>query len=118
MSGLGGLFGSSAGGVSGAAGIAAMFGGSSRDFKDGIESLTADEYATILDEVESTPVYRWNYKPEFGDSRRHIGPVVEESPAQITEGKMLVPIDYMGFMFGAIKALNEKVKRLENARSI
>ena len=121
-SGGGGLFGGLGGSlIQGGLGAAGSIGAamiSSRDFKDGIEPLTAEEYVSILSEVENTPVYRWNYKPEFNDSRRHIGPVVEEAPAQITEGKMLVPIDYMGFMFSAIKALNEKVTRLEDARSI
>jgi len=91
---------------------------SSRDFKDHIDALSPEEYAKVLADVEATPVYRWNYKPELAgsDRRRHIGPVVEESPEEIFEGKMLVPIDYMGFMFAAIKALTEKVKRLEDER--
>lgn len=85
---------------------------SSRDFKDDIEVADID---AILDEIESTPVYTWRYKPEFADGRRHIGPVTEESPPQIVsdDGKALVGQDMLGFMFAALKALSAKVKQLE-----
>jgi hypothetical protein len=85
-------------------GMGAMM--SSRDFKENIEPAEMD---TILDQVAATPIYRWNYK---GDARRHIGPVTEEAPEMIVDGKILVSVDYMGFMLAAIKALNEKVKQL------
>jgi hypothetical protein len=112
MQGIGSLFsafgGSSAGGAAGGAssGLSGMF--SSREYKENIEPADIDKF---LEELESTPIYEWSYK---GDSRRHIGPVTEEAPKVMVDEKMLVPIDYLGFLFGALKALNEKVKRLEN----
>lgn len=112
--GGGGLFGPIMGGLGAAGGfmqgLGALGAFSSRDFKENIEPANLD---TILDEIAATPIYTWNYKPEFGDSRRHIGPVIEEASPRISEGKVLVPIDYMGYLFGAIKKLNEKVKAIE-----
>lgn len=83
--------------------------GSSRDFKEKIEPYTGD----VLDMVENTPIYTWYYK---GDDQMHVGPVTEEAPEIIVsaDGKALVSINYMGFMFAAIKALNAKVARLEH----
>lgn len=82
---------------------------SSREFK---EEITPVDLDAIMAEIEATPVYSWRYK---GDSRTHIGPVTEEAPKGIVsdDGKMLVSIDYMGFMLGAIKALSQRVKQLE-----
>ncbi len=82
--------------------------GSSRDFKEDIQPLTRDD---ILDMVDSTPIYRWRYK---GDTRMHTGPVTEESPRLIVSdnGKMLDMIDYNGFLFAGLKALNRKVDSL------
>ena len=88
------------------AGIAGLF--SSREFKEGIQPLTRDD---ILDMVDKTPIYRWRYK---GSTRLHTGPITEESPKLIVsdDGKMLDLIDYNGFLFAGLKALNRKVDSL------
>ena len=101
-----------------AQGIGAAAGGfivSSTIFKDNLEALETGDYQDILDSLERTPVYRWTYKPEFNDERRHIGPITEQAPKEIVteDGMAVVPIDYLGFMMAALKGLQEKVNNLE-----
>ncbi len=81
---------------------------SSRDFKTDIDPYNDD----VLSQVDATPIYTWRYK---GRETIHLGPVTEEAPKIIVseDGKALVPINYLGFMFAAIKALNTKVAALE-----
>ncbi len=101
------------GGLGALGSIGAGFAFSSRTFKEDIEPYSLE---TILDEIEATPVYSWRYKSEFGDPRTHVGPVTEESPRAIVteDGRALVTLDYLGYMFGAIKALTQRVKELES----
>jgi hypothetical protein len=112
IGGIGSLFSSSAGGTSAASGIGSMFSSfSSRKFKRNIETVDLE---AVLTELEQTPVYEWTYNPSFHDSRRHIGPVTEEAPKAIVNEDQLVIPDCVGFLFAAVKALSEKVKKLEN----
>jgi len=88
---------------------------SSKQFKDDIEAFDTADYQQVLDSLEQTPVYRWTYKPEFEDNRRHIGPITEQAPKEIVteDGMAVVPIDYLGFMMAALKGLQEKVNKME-----
>ena len=81
---------------------------STREAKENIQPVDVYKF---LDDIVSMPIYTWNYKGDTG--RTHIGPVVEESPTYIVEGKYLNAQDCIGFLLGAVKALTEKVRSLE-----
>jgi hypothetical protein len=108
-----GMIGALGGGLLGNPGLF----GSSRKFKEDIDPLKSKEYKRILDKLDEMPNYRWKYKRLFGDPRRHIGPVTEESPIEIVtdDGKAIVIQDAIGFMMAAMKGLSKKIKELENA---
>jgi len=113
--GGGGFLSGLRGGGAAAGGAAAAGFFSSQSFKHNLEALEAGDYEAVLESLQQTPVYRWTYKPEFQDERRHIGPITEQAPKEIVteDGMAVVPIDYLGFMLAALKGLQDKVNKLE-----
>jgi len=110
--GFGGLFGNIIG-----SGIGSFFGAggkiSSRDFKNIKEEISTDEALAFVDCLESLPIYRWQYKPGIADGAEHVGPVVEEMPADMVKGKMLDDISTLGVLMLAVKTLSARIKALE-----
>lgn len=96
-----------AGGAIGGAAIAA----SSRDFKKNIEKV--ENFDEILKEVAKTDVVTYQFKNETGG--KHIGLIAEDAPEIIAtkDRKGLKVVDYLGYLFAAVKALTEEVKELK-----
>ena len=72
--------------------------------------------ASILAGVAALPVDSWRYKPETGlEQQTHIGPYAEDfrKAFGVGDGVTISTIDAVGVCLAAIKALSEKVERLE-----
>jgi hypothetical protein len=93
-------------------GIGSLF--SSRDFKNIYEEIDAEK---LLREISRMPIYRWRYRKGFGDGGEHIGPVVEEMPAEMVKGKSIDVISALGALMGMVKVLSRKVEMLEKANA-
>jgi hypothetical protein len=88
---------------------------SSRSKKQDI--VHVDEHS-ILDQIESLPIYEWSYKTSPG--ARHIGPMAEEyfeTFGLAGEGRTLAATDMAGLALASVKALRAEVRELkaENA---
>lgn len=100
--------------TSGAASIAGLLATlmlCSRGLKENNGQIDHDK---TLDGVNSIAVESWTYK---GDDQKHIGPYADEFRKAFGLGSDFVidPIDAFGVCLSAIKALTEKVKRLEGS---
>ncbi len=71
----------------------------------------------VLEAVRKMPVEEWTYKPGIADSDRHIGPYAEDFKAATGkgDGKSIPIVDAIGVTLGAIRELDEKVSRMEQA---
>ena len=98
-------------GAQAAASVASLFAGSSRSIKEKIVELSEADLDTLLTKIEEMPIYSWQYT---GDNERHIGPVTEEAPREITDEdrKILVSIDCIGILFASIKAMATEMSKL------
>ncbi|HSG98784.1 MAG TPA: tail fiber domain-containing protein [candidate division Zixibacteria bacterium] len=70
----------------------------------------------LLERLESLTITEWNYKTE-ADSVRHIGPTAQEFQKAFgvgSDGKSISTIDPAGIALAALKALNEKSKRIDD----
>lgn len=94
-----------------ATGLAALFGGSSRIFKENIAPLSEDE---VMSDVRKTPIYTWNYK---GSKRRQIGTIIEEAPKMLSHdsGLTLDPINYLGMLHVGLKNIDKRLSKFEAA---
>ena len=129
LSPLGGLFGAGSAGAGAAAplmgemfaGGAAAFPGalgslgifSSRKFKEIKPEIEDSEIDSIVEQIESMPIYRWKYKAIFNDSKEHIGPMVEDSPKDIVSGDSLDVINVIGVLLASVKSMSKRLKVLE-----
>jgi hypothetical protein len=95
-----------AGGLGGAA-----RGFSTRRVKRAITPLTTHDHAEALRTLRATPVVRYHYKWEKDTDRvPHIGPVLETSPAMLTDDGVHVNLlDYLGLLHAALIALDRRV---------
>lgn len=97
MSGMGGLFKSSA------------------RYKRDILPLDFDEYDAALGRVRETPITRYRYKWEKDRGPKHIGPILELAPEEITDdGHTVNLLDYTGLLHASVKAVDRDVRRLRN----
>lgn len=110
-----------AGPALGSAGSAVMsllplIGFSSAKFKRDILPLDRDEYDRALARVRETPITRYRYKWEANRGPKHIGPILELAPPEITDdGETVNLLDYAGLQHAALKAVDRKVEALTRA---
>jgi len=87
---------------------------SSRQLKDIIGTVTDPNEA--LTQILSTPIYRFHYKPGMGtgDSQtEYVGVMADESPwAMHYNGKIVNPVNTLGYMVLGIQATNQKISDL------
>ena len=91
-------------------------GGSSRRFKTVLGPLAECELDALLDDAARTEVVRYRYHGD--DDHERIGVVAEECPAYVLtdDREGVVIMEYAAMLHGALKALTEKVRRLEDSR--
>ena len=107
--------------VLGQLGGAAITKWSDKNVKENIKPTDDDE---ALEAVNKTPVKTWNYdqgKLANGDTKTHIGPMAQDvkknmGDAAAPGGRMIDLINMNGITMNAIKALDKKVSKLENAK--
>ena len=116
MSGLWGTLGAAAGGLAANPAIFA----SSKKLKTRKKPVNN---RAILAKLMGLPVEEWEYKPGVsGNSEAgvdHIGPYAEDMKETfgVGDGKTIHPADQGGIILSALKALNEKVDKLEARRA-
>ncbi len=79
------------------------------------ENFQAVDGEAILEKIDELPITQWNYKVE-GSDVSHIGPTAQDFQAVFGLGgddKSISTIDPAGIALAAIKALNEKSKRVD-----
>lgn len=84
---------------------------SDRSLKENLEKVDG---SSILDKVESLPIYEWNYKAE-SDDVRHIGPTAQDFRETFGVGNdsiSISTIDPAGISLAAIKELTIQNKKL------
>jgi hypothetical protein len=84
---------------------------SDRNLKENLEEVDG---SSILDKVESLPIYEWNYKTE-SDDVRHIGPTAQDFRETFGVGNdsiSISTIDPAGISLAAIKELTTQNKKL------
>ena len=89
----------------------AMLGASTARVKRAITPLTVHDHAEALRTVRQTPIVRYRYRWETDADRvPHIGPILETSPALLTDDGVHVNLlDYLGLLHAALIALDRKV---------
>ena len=94
---------------------ATLVNSSSREEKKDIASLSTQEYISVLDDLKQTPIYRYRFRSEKSDQKRHIGVMAEESPDLIRDqtGRAISLIDFSGFLLAAIKGQQTQIEKLE-----
>lgn len=78
---------------------------SSRELKEDIT-----EIGSVTDIVNSIRVKEWNY---IGDKTRFLGPIAEEAPPQISDGKTVNLVNTIGLLTKAVQELTKRVEALE-----
>ena len=94
---------------------ATLVNSSSREEKKDIAGLSTGEYAAVLDALKQTPIYRYRFRAEKADQKRHIGVIAEEAPDLIRDqtGRAISLIDFNGFLLAAVKAQQTQIEKLE-----
>ena len=85
---------------------------SDANLKENFESIDGYE---LLEKLDQLDIQKWNYTSE-SDSVRHIGPTAQDFEKAFnlgTDGKSISTIDPAGIALAAIKALNEKSRRVD-----
>ena len=87
--------------------------------KQDVRLLSDDDYRKIHEKLEQTPLYRYRFRADGIDRKPRIGVISEESPVEILDetGKYVSLLDYLGFLFVAIKAQAKEIKKLEGMLS-
>jgi hypothetical protein len=121
--------GGSSGGDSGLSGIGSVLGGlgsiasgggfgaifrSSKTLKNKKKKI---DFNTVLDSLDKLPVEEWHYKKDTNieaNPVKHIGPYAEDFKKvfNVGDGKTISVIDGLGVLFGLVKALDSKIKRV------
>jgi len=116
LGGGGGGIGSTVGSIFGGlgqlgVGAASLIALSSRQFKEDIKELKPSDLEALLEKIENMPIYEWQYK---GSTKRHIGPVTEEAPKEITDDRQLalINVDCFGILFASVKVMAAEIYRL------
>lgn len=73
-----------------------------------------DEEA-ILAALMDVPIEYWNYREELDDGNRHVGPMAEDfhSKFKVGDDESIHPVDVLGVLAAAVKALARRVEDLE-----
>lgn len=110
MAGLGSLAGMAMGAPS-----TSVFGKLITSSKNLKTDKTDIEDAEILEEVKGLQVQKWKYKKGVEDEGEHVGPYAEDFKSRfgLGDGKSISVIDEMGVTLSAVKALANKVDKLE-----
>lgn len=85
---------------------------SDENLKENFQPVDGD---AILEKIDELPISQWNYKVE-NDQVTHIGPTAQDFQAVFGLGgddKTISTIDPAGVALAAIKALNEKSKKVD-----
>ena len=112
--------------VNGKIKVSLFFTASSREFKKDIVPFTPAKYGAVLGDLSDLNVVRFRYKTEPADTPLHTGVIAEEAPQSLLapDAKAVSLPDEAGFLLAAVKSLHEqnklleeKIKRLEEARA-
>jgi hypothetical protein len=91
--------------------------GSSREFKEDIHYLTADERSQLAREVLGIKLATYDYKQEMGEGPgRHLGFILEDAPNAPFVRKDEKVVDVYGFAAGiaaVVQEQQETIRRLE-----
>lgn len=88
---------------------------SDRNIKEDIRPLSETESEAILRRVEELPVSRWKYKGGW-DQAEHIGPMAQDFGGAFKdtpEATFINPLDAIGVLLAAVKALSAEVRDLK-----
>lgn len=90
---------------------------SSLRHKTGVSPLAAGDHDALLEDADRTELVRFRYRGEE-TGRERIGVVSEDCPEYLlaVDGESVVVMEYAAMLHGALKALTEKVRQLEEAR--
>jgi hypothetical protein len=87
---------------------------SSIEAKQDVHALSEEDYRDIHNKLVQTPLYRYRFKASGIDQKSRLGVISEESPSEILDetGKYVSFLDYVGFLFAALKAQAREINRL------
>ncbi|MDR4467768.1 MAG: hypothetical protein MRJ68_05630 [Nitrospira sp.] len=87
--------------------------------KQDVRMLADEDYRNIYEKLTQTPLYHYRFRANGIDCKSRIGVISEESPVEILDetGKYVSLLDYLGFLFVAIKAQAREIKKLEGMLS-
>lgn len=107
---------STMGTLTGLAGLVSTIGGlfSDENMKKSKRKMSGDEILALLDEVE--PGQEWEYKHQPGVKR--IGPMAQDMQKHmgIGNGRMLPPNEMASTALAGVKALHDKIEKLEGGK--
>jgi hypothetical protein len=89
---------------------------SSRDYKENITRVNANEHQKMLKELIEVDISTYRYKEEFGgDGTTKLGFIAEEMPKQVLskDGKGVDVYALLAYTIGALKAQQKKIEELE-----
>lgn len=92
---------------------------SSMTTKQDVRLLSEEDYRDIHEKLTQTPLYHYRFRADGINQKSRIGVISEESPVEILDetGKYVSLLDYLGFLFVAIKAQAKEIKKLEGMLS-
>lgn len=97
--------------------IGSFMGGfaSSRKFKEAERDVTDLELEMLAQEMLTTPIKEWKYRPEYSNvDKMRIGPMLEDMPEATRENENQVDeVSYMGAMLATIQVLSKRIEMLE-----
>lgn len=104
-----------AGYISAGLGLASMGGAmymlSDPEAKTDIEPVSD---AALLAGIRKMPVSRWKYKH---DGTEHIGAMADVMPEDVSNGKVVDVVSYLGLLTGSIRELDRKIRELDGELS-
>ena len=83
--------------------------------KQDVRLLSDDDYQSIHTKLMETPLYHYRFRADGINHKSRIGVISEESPVEILDetGKYVSMLDYLGFLFVAVKAQAKEIKKLQ-----
>ena len=89
---------------------------SSRDYKENITKVSANEHQKMLNELMKVDISTYTYKDNFGgDGTTKIGFIAEDMPKEVLskDGKGIDVYELLAYTIGAMKAQQKKIEELE-----
>ncbi len=102
--------------VNGSAAATSFVNLSSRQYKERIEEVGAQERAAMLEKLMSIAIARYSYRKEFGgNGARRIGFIAEEMPREVLsdDGKAVDVYELVTYAIAGMKAQQRKIEELE-----